>query len=133
MNLNLYGTATKTVMGTVEYDVRLSTGSKLCHTDEMARCVKCYPDPIVSWGYEGTGPLQLAVFVLYYILSGGYWGYYGTEPQIIASNLALKHHEAFMREVVANWGDNWEITKDEVMKWIKEKEANGAGDNIQQP
>jgi hypothetical protein len=49
-----------------------------------------------EWGYEGAEPAQLAFAIL-----ADHWGDDGR---------ALRHHDAFMRTVVANFSNEWEMT-----------------------
>jgi len=49
-----------------------------------------------EWGYEGAEPAQLA-----FALLADHWGDEGQ---------ALHHAQAFMRDVVANFGNEWEMT-----------------------
>jgi len=49
-----------------------------------------------EWSYEGAEPAQLAFAIL-----ADHWG---DEAR------ALRHHDAFMRAVVANFANEWEMT-----------------------
>lgn len=49
-----------------------------------------------EWSYEGAGPAQLALAILY--------AHFGDAER------ALAEHEAFMRRVVANFNNEWEMT-----------------------
>lgn len=49
-----------------------------------------------EWSYEGIAPAQLALAIL-----ADHFG---------SASLALQHHERFMRDVVANFGNEWEFT-----------------------
>jgi hypothetical protein len=53
-----------------------------------------------EWGYEGGEPAQLAFAIL-----SDHWGDDGR---------ALRHHDAFMRAVVANFGNEWEMTSADI-------------------
>lgn len=60
-----------------------------------------------EWSYEGREPAQLALAIL-----ADHWG---------DDARALEHHEAFMRVVVANFDNEWEMTGadiEEVLKYI---------------
>ena len=65
------------------------------------------PDGL-NWGYEGAGPAQLALALLFDV----------SEDRDIAISL----HQAFKREVVAAWGEEWEISSDIIKAWLEEKE-----------
>lgn len=49
-----------------------------------------------EWSYEGAAPAQLALAILA--------DYYGDPAK------ALAGHERFMRDAVANFGNDWEMT-----------------------
>jgi hypothetical protein len=53
-----------------------------------------------EWSYEGAEPAQLAFAIL-----AEHWG---------DADRALRHHDGFMRAVVANFGNEWEITSEDV-------------------
>lgn len=53
-----------------------------------------------EWGYEGIAPAQLALAILA--------DHYGDDAR------ALADHERFMREAVANFGNEWEMTTADV-------------------
>lgn len=53
-----------------------------------------------EWTYEGGGPAQLALALL-----ADHWG---------DSAKALLHHQAFMREVVANLDNSWRMNSGEI-------------------
>lgn len=62
--------------------------------------VKLISDDGYEWSYEGEGPSQLALALL-----NDHFG----EPAG-----ALKHYEAFMRRVVANFNNEWEMTSGDI-------------------
>ena len=53
-----------------------------------------------EWSYEGAAPAQLALALL-----ADHWG---DAPR------ALEHHAQFMREIVANFGNEWEMTSEDI-------------------
>jgi len=53
-----------------------------------------------EWSYEGAGPAQLALAILY--------DHFGDAEQ------ALRGHGGFMRNVVANFNNEWEMTSADV-------------------
>jgi hypothetical protein len=57
-----------------------------------------------NWGYGGSGPAQLALALLLDVTG---------DP-----DLSVKLHQHFKWQVVAGWGDSWQITSDEVKKWV---------------
>ncbi len=59
-----------------------------------------------EWTYEGPEPAQLALAMLA--------DHYGDGDK------ALAHHETFMREVVANFANEWEMTSDDMDEVLAE-------------
>ena len=57
-----------------------------------------------NWGYGGDGPAQLALAILF------------DETQ--DAKLAVSRHQQFKRDHVANWGEKWEISSEELCKWL---------------
>lgn len=53
-----------------------------------------------EWSYEGPAPAQLALALLA--------EHYGDDQK------ALAHHDAFMREIVANFNNEWEMTSEDI-------------------
>ena len=53
-----------------------------------------------EWSYEGAGPAQLALAILL--------DHFGDAQR------ALREHEGFMRNVVANFNNEWEMTSADV-------------------
>ena len=53
-----------------------------------------------EWTYEGAGPAQLALALL--------------ADHLGDDQRALQHHEAFMREVIADLDNAWRLTSDEI-------------------
>ena len=52
-----------------------------------------------NWGYGGSGPADLARSIL--------WDFLGKEP-------SRELYMPFKEEFVAGWGDEWEITSDDI-------------------
>jgi len=65
--------------------------------------------PDFQWGYEGSGPAQLALALLFDVTG--------------SRSLAVHLHQDFKRACVANWGETWEITSDQINAWVTEKLA----------
>ena len=59
-----------------------------------------------AWGYQGSGPAQLALALLYDVLRDRVF--------------ALEHYQAFKRAVVSRWPrcENWSITSIDILKWM---------------
>lgn len=53
-----------------------------------------------EWGYEGDAPKQLALAIL--------------ADHLGDSNMAMAHEDAFMRAIVANFNNEWEMTGEDV-------------------
>lgn len=56
-----------------------------------------------EWGYGGSGPADLARSIL--------WDFLGEEPE-------RSLYQSFKNQFVAGWGDEWEITSEEIKSWI---------------
>lgn len=67
--------------------------------------IKAYSDNGFEWGYEGVEPTQLALAILSH--------HFDDDAK------ALQHAEAFMRGVVANFNNEWEMTTDDVNVALK--------------
>ena len=61
-----------------------------------------------QWGYGGSGPSQLALALLFDVTGDGY--------------LSVRLHQPFKRRFVANWGEYWEMTAEEIRQWIESGE-----------
>lgn len=108
--------------GTWEYVITNDSiySKPLCHTDHMFRGYADYQateEKVVSWGYEGNGPRQLAFSILCHACY-----HYGVRNAW--DSMAWKYSEAFMKDVASQWGDRWEIELKEVLGWIRKQEAN---------
>ena len=77
---------------------------------DLAFSVKLISDNGIEWSYEGDGPLQLSLALL---------NDHFDDPAI-----ALEHHEAFMRHVVANFNNEWEMTSENIATALSNISAN---------
>ncbi len=59
-----------------------------------------------NWGYQGSGPAQLALALLYDVCQD--------------AQTAVRLHQAFKRDLVAGWGDTWVFTNHDIINWICE-------------
>lgn len=68
-----------------------------------------------NWGYEGSGPAQLALAICCH----------ATGDDLRAGHV----YQDFKRKVVARWSDEWRMTKEEVLAAVEqiEKERANAG------
>lgn len=57
-----------------------------------------------QWGYEGSGPAQLALALLL---------------DVMGKKAALFWYQDFKRQVVGRWGDSWAITCEEIRNWYE--------------
>ena len=57
-----------------------------------------------NWGYNGSGPAQLALALLYDVFPD--------------RDICLRFHQAFKRDHVANFSSVWEITDIEIRNWL---------------
>ncbi len=58
-----------------------------------------------QWGYAGSGPAQLALALL---LDVG-----------LKAGPAMRYHQAFKRDFVAKWGLKWQLTTEEINRWLE--------------
>ena len=66
-----------------------------------------------EWGYLGSGPADLARSIL--------WDTLGKEPDRTI-------YMRFKSHFVAGWGNEWQITEEEIVNWLEsEDEAEFAG------
>lgn len=118
-------------LGTEYYSIRcpIMCAGEVCHVDNMFRHIRNYrdTDQAVAWGYEGRGPMQLALMLAVY------GAYYSGLPRCNDNwgEMALRYHEKLCREIVVNLGDEWSITMEELAEFIRREAANGTGDNSQ--
>lgn len=59
-----------------------------------------------NWGYCGSGPAQLALALLLDATQG--------------EGVSARFYQEFKFEFVANWDDDWSITKSEILEWVRE-------------
>ena len=71
------------------------------------RDLKQFSENHFEWGYEGDESRQLALAIL---------------ADCESDETALRHAEAFMREIVANFSNEWEISADQVRQAVKDLE-----------
>lgn len=79
------------------------------------RVVNHSPDGF-QWGYLGSGPAQLALAILLHTT--------GDE------RLALRHYQDFKFMIVANFGDDWYISQEEILEWLDGRESKILAENI---
>ena len=58
-----------------------------------------------EWGYKGSGPSQLALAILLDCLGD--------------KDMALKYYHKFKGAFVSKCEDSWEITEDDILKWLR--------------
>lgn len=74
-----------------------------------------------AWGYEGSGPADLAMSLLCDVL-----GERPSRRQLIYGRFkAYPHHQAFKRQVVANFkiGRTFEIDSESIAAWLRKRGA----------
>ena len=59
-----------------------------------------------SWGYGGSGPHQLALAILMHSNN---------------NEIAKKCHHQFVIDYVCKWKDEWQITDEDIQKWLDER------------
>jgi len=57
-----------------------------------------------SWGYQGSGPAQLALALLYDVTKD--------------DTVSVRLHQQFKSSIVAAWGDTWEISDADIRGWV---------------
>jgi len=62
--------------------------------------VHVFTDNGFEWSYEGDGPRQLALAMLVHHLGD--------------ATAAKRHAESFMARIVANFGNEWEMTQEDI-------------------
>lgn len=83
-----------------------------------------------AWGYGGSGPSDLALSILLHHFDQPHPLRHpdGTHtPQDWESlSPAWDVHQSFKRRFVANWGDEWTITTEEIQAWLGEPEQRAS-------
>ena len=69
-----------------------------------------------QWGYIGSGPAQLALALLLDAT--------GDEA------LSLRHYQDFKFLEIANWGDDWYISRNEILEWLDSREPRILAENL---
>jgi hypothetical protein len=75
--------------------------------------VKHSPDGF-QWGYSGSGPLDLALNILYDF----YNRYYSFMFDSALQEFAQKHYKRFTEDFVSKWENKWEITNEQIQEWL---------------
>lgn len=68
--------------------------------------LKQLTDSDFEWAYEGAQPAQLALALL--------------ADHLGDDESALRHYDAFMREIVANFDNYWEMTSQDIDQALKD-------------
>jgi len=66
-----------------------------------------------NWGYEGSGPAQLALALLYNV----------TQDKV----MALRYYQDFKKDRVSLWRDTWVITDSNIHAWLLRQEGVNDG------
>lgn len=72
--------------------------------------LKQFSENHFEWGYEGNESRQLALAIL---------------ANCVNDQIALQYCESFMREIVANFGNEWEINEDQVRQAVSDLKKMG--------
>ena len=91
----------KTYQGERTFDGVLVTASG--QSLQPRRDLKRFSENHFEWGYEGDESRQLALAIL---------------ADCEGDEVALQNAESFMREIVANFSNEWEITEDQVRQAV---------------
>jgi len=78
-----------------------------------------------AWGYQGSGPADLALTILvdYCRERPPRTGWLAGEKfsRWPVDSRAFTHHQYFKREVVAQFGDEWELAGLQIDAWLKDQ------------
>lgn len=72
--------------------------------------LKQFSENHFEWGYEGNESRQLALAIL---------------ANCVNDQIALQYCESFMREIVANFGNEWEMNEDQVRQAVSDLKKMG--------
>lgn len=78
-----------------------------------ATTVKTLTDDGFEWGFEGPASAQLSLAIL--------------NDHLGDAARAIRLHESFMREIVANFANDWEMTGSDIDDAVAELEATSPG------
>ena len=82
----------------------------------------------LSWGYEGSGPadLALAILVDYLKERPPRTGWLAGEKfaRWSVHSTAFKHHQYFKRDFITKFADEWELTDTQIQAWLERKEKD---------
>jgi hypothetical protein len=68
-----------------------------------------------EWGYDGSGPAQLALAIL---------------GEFLPKDQTILLHQKFKFEIISNLPRNdWTMTEDEIMAWVEKATTDGRIDN----
>jgi len=81
------------------------TKDKQPFTPERSLKVRNHSPDGFEWGYNGSGPAQLALALLL---------------DVVGPRLAQRYYQQFKRERVAQWGENWYVTDQQIKEWVHE-------------
>lgn len=77
-----------------------------------------------KWGYQGSGPadLALAILVDYFRERPPRTGWLAGKKfsRWTVDSTAFTHHQDFKREIVAQFGDEWELSDLQIDTWLKD-------------
>lgn len=86
-----------------------------------------------EWGYEGSGPADLSLSLLEYVIQNSNEFSFQERVQntslgsgLYCSQLAWQLHQPFKREFVARWKDSWSIQMNTIIAWINTKRKETA-------
>lgn len=122
--------------------IELGQSTNYYWTDKLESCAGFALDLIVGhaelhehnngfgWGYDGDCADLLSVALLASSLYPGWQVEWENEDGLFEAwrhpdrDRILKHYRAFTEEIVAHLPDEWTMTSDEVLAWLKKKEGN---------
>ena len=93
----------------------MKCGRMTSHSPTLARSLKIRnhsPDGF-AWGYEGSGPAQLALGILLDVTD-----------KATAEQLYQEYKRSVISVLPKEEGSTWKLTSDEVLNWIQENRKN---------
>jgi len=75
--------------------------------------LRCHSPDGFNWGYQGSGPAQLALALLYNV----------TQDKV----MALRYYQDFKRDRVSLWRDSWTVTDSDIRAWLFRQEGVNDG------
>ena len=86
------------------------------------RHIPCHSPDGFEWGYHGSGPADLALALLVDYLRErpprNGWVAGERFSRWSVASLAFRHHQSFKRDLIARWGEGWELEDAQIEVWL---------------